>query len=66
MSFEEAVEKELAVPETRTFWVENLSQEIKEGKETPLKFRDMKIKGLGIPIIEYTASGMPSADTNVI
>jgi len=26
----------------------------------------MKITGFGIPIIEYTASGMPSADINVI
>lgn len=26
----------------------------------------MKIKGLGIPVIDYTASGMPSADINVI
>lgn len=36
--FEEAVEKELAVPKERTFRVENLSQEIKDGKTTPLKF----------------------------
>ena len=26
----------------------------------------MKISGFGIPIIEYTASGMPSADINTI
>jgi len=26
----------------------------------------MKISGFGIPIVEYTASGMPSADINTI
>lgn len=66
LSFEECLEKDLAVPQVRTFRVENISQEIREGKETPLKFRDMKIKGFGIPPVEFTASGMPSADTNVI
>jgi len=66
MSFEEAVEKELAVPQIWTFKTENVSQEIKEGKETPLKFWDMRISGFGITPIEYTASGMPSADTNCI
>jgi len=31
-----------------------------------LKYRDMKIKGLGIPIVDYTVSGMPAADSPVI
>jgi DNA polymerase-1 len=46
--------------------VDNLSGFIKEGKKEPLKFRLMKIKGLGIPPIDYTPSGMPSADTPAI
>jgi hypothetical protein len=39
---------------------------MKEGKKEPLKFRLMKIKGLGIPPVDYTTSGMPSADGPVI
>jgi hypothetical protein len=39
---------------------------LKEGKKEPLKYRQMKIKGLGIPPIDYTVSGMPSADGPVI
>jgi DNA polymerase-1 len=39
---------------------------VKEGKSEPLKYRLMKIKGLGIPPIDYTPSGMPTADTPAI
>lgn len=39
---------------------------IKEGKTQALKYREMTISGLGIPPVDFTASGMPSADTPVI
>ena len=39
---------------------------MKEGKKEPLKYRHMKIKGMGIPPVDYTPSGMPSADGPVI
>lgn len=39
---------------------------MKEGKKEALKYRDMKITGLGIPAIDFTQSGLPSADTPVI
>ena len=45
-------------PQERTFRVENLSNFIKEGRKEPLKYRDMKIRGLGIPPTEFTASGL--------
>lgn len=57
---------EFEFPEVREFRVDNLSGYIKEGKKEPLKFRLMKIKGLGIPPVDYTPSGMPSADTPAI
>ena len=53
-------------PRERTFRVENLSGFVKEGNKSPLKFRDMTIKGFGIKPISFTASGMPQADTPVI
>lgn len=31
-----------------------------------MKYREMRIKGLGIPSIDYTVSGMPAADSPVI
>ena len=31
-----------------------------------MKYREMRIKGLGIPPIDYTVSGMPAADSPVI
>jgi len=39
---------------------------VKEGKSDPLKFREMKIVGMGITPVSYTTSGMPQADTPVI
>ena len=54
------------VPQTRSFRVENLSNYVKEGRETALKYRDMEISGFGIAPISFTASGMPQCDTPVI
>lgn len=65
-NFEELEREGLYVPRRRTFRVENLSGEIKDGKEKPLKYRDMWISGLGIPPIKFTPSGMPSADADSI
>ena len=45
-------------PQERTFRVENLSNFIKEGRKEPLKYRDMTIRGLGIPPTDFTASGL--------
>jgi DNA polymerase-1 len=53
-------------PAERLFRVENVTGYIKEGRTTPLKFRDMTIKGLGIAPISFTPSGLPQADTPVI
>lgn len=53
-------------PIVREFRVDNESGYVKEGKKEALKYRNMKIKGLGIPPLDYTAGGMPSADTPVI
>ena len=65
-------------PQIREFRVDNtvvsetfqfdfsLQNYIKEGKTEPLKFRHMMIKGFGIPPIDFTPSGMPSADTPAI
>ena len=65
-NYEELEEKGDYIPRIRTFRVENLSGEIKEGKEVALKYRDMSITGFGIPPLKYTPSGLPSADTDTI
>jgi len=62
-NYEELEEKGDYVSRTRIFRTENLSGEIKNGKEVALKFRDMAITGFGIPPIKYTPNGLPSADT---
>lgn len=49
-------------PEEREFRVEN-TREITEGdRKQPLKFRNMKIKGLGLKPPVLSASGLPSVD----
>lgn len=53
-------------PSERLFRVENTMGYIREGKTEPLKMRDMKIKGLGIPPVSFTTGGLPQADTPVI
>ena len=63
-------------PKVREFKVENLQVRIlifnldqgviKEGKTLPLKYTVMKIVGFGMPALDYTLSGLPSADTPVI
>ena len=65
-NYEELEAAGLYVPRIRSFHTENVSGEIKEGKETPLKYRDMTISGFGIPPLRYTPSGLPSADTEWI
>ena len=54
------------IPETREFKVENIEGIIQEGKKKPNKYRQMKIKGLGIPAINYTASGIPATSAAVL
>lgn len=39
---------------------------IEEGKKKALKYRDMVICGLGMPINKRTQSGWPSGDTNTL
>jgi len=39
---------------------------MKAGRKTPLKYRDMEVRGLGITPVDWTDSGMPKADTPVI
>ncbi|CAI2379738.1 unnamed protein product [Moneuplotes crassus] len=65
-NFEEMMEQGNYFPRVRSFRVENLSGEIKEGREKPLKYRDMYISGFGIPPVKYTPSGLPSADADSI
>ena len=49
-------------PRIRLFRVENTAGFIKDGRKEALKYREMKIEGLGIPPIDYTQTGMPAAD----
>jgi DNA polymerase-1 len=53
-------------PEVRAFNVPNTKGIILPGKKAALKNREMLIKGLGINPIEYTETGLPSADTNIL
>ena len=46
--------------------MENLSGYIKEGRTTPLKKREMIIRGMGLEPISFTASGIAQADAPVI
>ena len=53
-------------PETRTFKVLNTLGTLKPGRKKPNKFCEMTIKGLGLPVIDYTAAGLPSVDITVL
>lgn len=53
-------------PRERLFTVENSTNFIKEGQTRALKTREMKINGMGVKPIDFTASGMPACDTPVI
>lgn len=46
-------------PQVRNFRVENLSGYIKEGRAQPLKYRDMEVRGLGLPVVDKTDGGLP-------
>ena len=52
--------------ETRTFKVLNTLGFLKVGRTKPNKYTDMTIKGLGVPIVDYTDSGLPSVDIAVL
>ena len=39
---------------------------IEEGRKKALKHVDMEVKGLGWNIIEYTNTGLPSVEGNVL
>jgi len=39
---------------------------IKDNRKTPLKYTTMKIKGLGVKPSIFTASGLPSTDTQAL
>jgi len=49
-------------PEEREFRVENTREIIEGDRKQPLKFRNMKIKGLGLNPPVLSASGLPSVD----
>jgi len=58
-------------PEVRYFKVEKIPnfpypEEETDPKFKKLKFRDMPVKGYGIPAIKYSLSGLPSVDTDVL
>jgi hypothetical protein len=48
----------------RHFRVENNINYIEDGKDKPLKYRQMAITGLGLPVPIYSLSGLPSVDVN--
>ena len=52
--------------EVELFRVDNNSGYIREGKDKPLKYRDMAIRGFGLKPISWTEKGVPQADANVI
>ena len=53
-------------PLIRKFRVENQSGFVKDGRNSPLKYRDMEVKGLGLPFVDKTDGGLPQADVHVI
>jgi len=46
--------------------VENNQNLIKDGQTRALKKNQMIVRGMGLKIIDYTASGLPACDTPVI
>ena len=53
-------------PEVREFKVENFRGIVEENKKAPLKFRTMKVKGMGIKPEVFSASGLPSVDIQAL
>ncbi len=58
-------------PEVRYFKVEKIPgfkypEEENDPKFKKLKYRDMPVKGYGIPAVKYSLSGLPSVDTDVL
>ena len=49
-------------PEERIFKVDNIRGILEEGKDTALKSKNMKIKGMGLKPPVLSASGLPSVD----
>lgn len=56
----------MVLPPERTFKVENVYRIIKEGRTTPLKHRDMTIKGLGFKPLGFTEGGLPAIDQHIV
>lgn len=54
------------LPKERIFKVDNIYGICREGKEAPLKKRDMKITGLGFTPLGYTLGGLPAIDQNIV
>ena len=50
----------------RGFRVDNTINELKDGKDKPLKYRTMIIEGLGVTAPVFTASGLPSVDVHAL
>ena len=53
-------------PETRTFKVLNTLGTLKPGRSKPNKYTEMTIQGLGLPVVDHTAAGLPSVDIAVL
>ncbi|KAI9906221.1 hypothetical protein PsorP6_004573 [Peronosclerospora sorghi] len=56
----------IVLPGEREFEVENTECYIEEGKKKAKKKRNITIRGLGIPPIQFTASGLPAASAEVL
>lgn len=54
------------LPAERAFEVENYEQIIEPGKDKPKKKRSITIRGLGIPPVSFTASGLPAVSADVL
>lgn len=48
----------------REFRVEKRTDYEYDSNETENKFRNMKVEGMGLPILIRSATGLPSVDTN--
>jgi hypothetical protein len=58
-------------PEVRYFKVEKIPnfdypEHSTNPKSLKLKFRNLAVKGYGLPIVKYSLSGLPSVDTDVL
>lgn len=50
----------------REFWVEKRSDHEYIDTENDNKFRMMKVEGLGLPVLVWSISGLPSVDTGCL